>query len=104
MIDWDAVVLSKVHAVFEEVVTYFPKDGVSYSTVGVFDKEYLQIKAGLENMSARPLLGVRRADLQADPQQGDIFIVVRLGERYVVREIEPDSHGEIKLLANRLNT
>lgn len=103
-IDWDAMVLTPLNSVFGEEITYIPSSTRTAVTVsGVFDEGYTQIDSigeGVGASTVSPVLGVRAADFTATPRQRDELVRVKTGRRYVVKDVQPDSHGHIKLLLN----
>lgn len=106
-IDWDGLVLAPCHAAFGEpagTVTYFPQIGASFDLEGsVFDDGFhtRDLLAGPSISTSQPTLGVRLALFPAGvlPLQGD-GVALR-GQLYLVRDVQPDSHGEARLLLNR---
>lgn len=105
MVDWDALVLAPLQAVFGEPVTFIPASGdAPFVGAGVFDEAYRQIDlAGGEAVTTEcPVLGVRlsafQSPMQAVPQQGDKLSI--RGATYMIREVQKDSHGGAKLLLN----
>jgi hypothetical protein len=106
MIDWDKTVIGPLMKVFGEAVTYAPAIGLPFPIIGVFDEAYrgIALASGTEVPSVMPVLGVRMAEFTAMPKRGDQLTVVRTGEVFVVKEVDPDGHGEIKLLLNFLGT
>jgi hypothetical protein len=103
VIDWDKAVLGPVHAQFGEPVTFMPARGMPFPIEGVFDKAYLSVSPlgdGSMMTAAMPVLGVRLALFPSDapPVQGDQLKILSAGTTYRVKEVQPDGHGEGKLL------
>lgn len=112
MIDWDALVIGPAVAIFGETVAYTPQSGETMAITGVFDEAYkpllplggsmgrepLDIGMTGDTVSAGPVLGVRLADFPVPPAQGDALVV--RGTAFVVREVQADGHGAVKLLLN----
>jgi hypothetical protein len=77
-------------------VTWLPAAGGNFAIDGIFDAAYREVSFGGTGnavSSTHPTLGVRIADLRADPKQGDKVQISRTGKTYIVRQAEPDSHG-----------
>lgn len=109
MIDFDALVLTPlVEKIFGESVLYAPAlvGASSFAIQGVYDAEYKEVDpAGEMGVTTyMPVLGVRSkafVDLaQPLPLQGDKLTIVRTGEKYIVKEVQPDSHGHLLLKLN----
>lgn len=105
MVDWDALVLAPLQAVFGEPVTFIPASGdTPFVGAGVFDEAYRQIDlAGGEAVTTEcPVLGIRvsafQSPMQILPKQDDKLSI--RGVTYVIREVQLDSHGGAKLLLN----
>lgn len=109
-IDWDALVLAPLNAVFGEPLTYYPRTGAPFQITGVFDTAYTPVAldgngdAGV--ISARPVCGVRLSEFPIgfDPEaaQKDQLIRVGTGVRYTVKAGKSDGHGHVRLELNRL--
>ncbi len=108
MIDWDKKVLNPTIKVFGEPVTYFPVGGGEVPITGVFDEAYREIisldSEMIESNTTRPALGVRSIQFSVSPAKGDQLVIVRLKERYVVRDVRPDGHGHLLLMLNHLRS
>lgn len=103
MVDWDALVLAPLQAVFGEPVTFIPASGAAPVVgSGIFDEAYTEVDAVGGIISVGPALGIRLSEFQSPfqtaPKQDDRFVV--RGKTYTVREPRPDSHGGMKLLLN----
>ncbi|HQT79769.1 MAG TPA: hypothetical protein PLD10_22220 [Rhodopila sp.] len=104
MIDWDGLVIGPCVAnVFGEAVTYTYANGAPVNMTGVFDEQYLGLEPadGQTVTTAMPVLGVQMSQFPAPPQQGDTVLILRTGNRYIVREVRPDGHGAAKLMLNQ---
>lgn len=107
MVDWDSLVLAPLFGIFAEPIDYAPASGASsYRIAGVYDAQYHPIDpdTGVRLMSSAPMIGVRDTELALlgapAPQQDDRMTVVRLGLMFVIREVQPDSHGHTRCLLN----
>jgi hypothetical protein len=102
-IDWDKALLGAVHGVFAEPVIFMPSRGLPFPIDGVFDKAYLGVSPlgdGTTMSTTMPVLGVRLALFPpgAPPVQDDKLQILSSGATYRVKEVQPDGHGEAKLL------
>lgn len=105
-LDLDALVIGPTVSVWGEkgqgkpVPVYRPASGGAFEMDGVFDAQYSSIRFsdGAAISTVSPMLGVRASDFppSAGPLQGD-RITIRNGI-YVVTDVNPDSHGWIKLI------
>jgi hypothetical protein len=89
--------------VFGGLVTYTPTEGASFDVNGVYDDAYTEVHAagdGTSVTSTSPILGVQLADFPCLPLQGDTLVVKKTGERFIVKEVRPDSHGWAILMLN----
>ncbi len=104
MIDWDKNVLVGVHSVFGENVTYSPATGGSFQVQGIFDAATREVDpmTGVYVTTANPCLGVRLSQFADPPKQGDTVEVPSVSKTFVVKEVRPDSHGEARLMLNRV--
>lgn len=110
MIDWDALVLAPNFAVFGESMqlTYTPKAGAAFPIDAVFDsafRELTLIETDPAMNTVGPVIGVRLAQFAAQtppvtPAQGDRVLIPRIAATFVVRNVEPDSHGWALLRLN----
>jgi len=80
---------------FAEVVTIYPAAGGSYTLNAIFDKAFEEVDPETEEpiLSTRPILHFKEADLQAEIQPGDEFVV--RGVRYTIITHEPDGVGTV---------
>jgi hypothetical protein len=111
-IDWDALVLGPVMAIFGEGVPddaamanwplYTPRGLAGFRlAAAVFDAEYEQVDInadGSTSTSRRPVLGVRVALFPRMPAQNDKVTIPATGKTYVVRDVQSDGHGHAKLM------
>lgn len=109
-IDWDAEVLSPVMGLFGEGIPgdqstlplYTPRGLPAFRLAdAVFDAEFEQVTVngdGSTSSSRRPVLGVRVALFPRAPAQDDKVRIPSTGKLYVVKDVQPDGHGEAKLM------
>lgn len=113
MLDLDGLIISPCMDVFGEPIAYWGTGTVATPIQGVYDESYLPLQplgsnvAGLSSLAmgalpnitaALPVLGIRAADLPVLPEQGDRLTV--RGQDFLVREVQADGHGWLKLLLN----
>lgn len=107
-VDWDGALLAPLMSVFGEACEHRPRGGEPYTLTGIFDRAYTQQIVGEDgspaSVSTFPVVGVRDAELEVAPRQGDIFYIIRTGETFTIRDIRPDSHGGTCLELNRVKT
>lgn len=105
-VDFDALVLGPLEGVFAEDMTFTPRGSfITYAVKGVFDEGHNEIVIGEDSVPANvnvPALGIRQALFDGAgipiPKQSDRFLV--RGARYIVKDVQPDSHGNLKILLN----
>ena len=111
MIDWDAVVLGPVMAIFGEdpahgLPIYRPAEGAAFTLAdAVFDDAYFALvmgDGGPEVDTIQPVLGVRLSLFPIPPARGDQVDLPRVLTAFVVRDIQPDGHGHAKLFLSRV--
>jgi hypothetical protein len=106
VIDWDALVLGPLEAVFGEdtPATYMPRVGASYDLPGVFDAGHVVV-ALLDQASpastVRPVFGVRLVNMRGAPAKGDRVLIQSTGVVYTVEDCQPDGHGWAKLILGK---
>jgi hypothetical protein len=100
MIDWDAVVLAPLNEVFGEPVQYTPAGQSMARISGIYDDAYKEVDPETGFATTAPLVTVRLAELGQLPKQGDWIDIERTAEKYVIRNVEPDGKGSLKLLLN----
>jgi hypothetical protein len=113
----DTAILGPCMDVFGYTITYSFQTGGSQVITGVFDREFLSLAAlgagpfpsqGALAIGApgaistrKPVLGVQLSQFTAGtPAQGDrLSVYTNAGEylTFVVREVQPDGHGDAKL-------
>lgn len=112
MIDWDRLVLEPLEAVFGEgeqggeQIMYHPLYGDPYAIDGVFDEAYrdADLIDGLVGANTTmPVLGVRLARFQCPPKQNDQVVIPRTGKTYIIKDVQPDSHGSLKLMLGEMD-
>lgn len=106
-IDWDALVVGPTMGVFGDAVTYRPAAGAPFDITGIYDEGNKQLM-GLDDGSAGlnesgPVLGVQLSQFPSPPLQNDQLYVntvagVVINRTFVVRDVQPDSHGAAKLM------
>lgn len=87
---------------FGEEVDYRPKNGGSRRIQAVFDEEFLAVDPNTEALvsSNNPAIGIRLADLDAEPQQGDKVLIG--GKRlFKVEDSIEDGQGGATLTLTR---
>ncbi|HAY0218982.1 TPA: hypothetical protein U0V61_005049 [Escherichia coli] len=105
-VDWDTNLLAPLFGVFGEACEYRSRRGGAYLITGIYDRAYTQQltgeDGGMVSVSTFPVLGVRDADFVMPPAQGDSVMIIRTGELFTVRDVQPDSHGGTRLELNRV--
>lgn len=107
MIDWDQNLLGPLEETFGEPVNYRPAGAAAYDIAGVFDRAYTQDVEPLDAddptiNTTLPVLGVRDAAFRKPPLQGDRLYIPGVAQLFVVKDVQPDSHGGSKLILNRV--
>lgn len=109
-IDWDAILLAPVMGVFGEGIPAVPSSWPIYTPAGgigfpledaVFDRAYAVVVLdgdGSEVTSRKPCLGVRRSLFAADPKQDDTVFIPSVPGSFIVKDVQPDGHGHVKLI------
>lgn len=104
MINWDQKLLAPLHRVFGQPINYRPKNGVAFDTEGIFDRPYSEEfetpEGSSEINTTSPVIGVRAGAFLTEPAQGDRLYLYSDNTTYVVSDVQPDSHGGIKLILN----
>ncbi|HAU4319040.1 TPA: hypothetical protein F6U59_05625 [Serratia marcescens] len=113
-INWDQHLLAPLHGVFGDPVEYRPGGGAEpYTISGIFDRAYTQEVEPLDDGSTinttKPVLGVRDSQFRAPPKQGDRVLVGIVGglpvnTLFAVADVQPDSHGGMKLILNKVKS
>lgn len=107
-IDWDSAVLEPCHdQAFGESATFSPKGGGRpFGVIGIFFNGFTQ-DVVLEDGSigvntVQPVFAVR-ANLfgSSPPQRNDRITVQSNGATYVIRDVQPDGMGELRLQLQR---
>jgi hypothetical protein len=106
VIDWDADCLGPVMAVFGGGVNYRPRTGAAFDIAdAVFDAQYAYVvrdpQTGEDVTTTSPVLGVRSILFPTPPKQNDSVLIGASGVLYVVKDVQPDGHGHIRLLLNK---
>ena len=106
MIDWDDNLLKPLHEAFGEPVNYRPQGGEAYDIEGIFDRAHTRDVETLEGDIAintvKPVLGVRDASFKSPPKQGDRLYIPRVNILFVIKDVQPDSHGGTRLELNEV--
>ena len=110
--DFSGTVLLANMNTFAAPVTYTPRDSTeSYSARGVFDEAYeeLQVIDGEAVTVRMAVLGIRLAEFQTLPVQGDLLLVFPFinsqeSKSFIVREFRNDGHGGGKIMLNKRET
>lgn len=106
-IDWDQHLLAPLHGMFGDPVEYRPVGKPGFTINGIFDRAYTQVAENLDGdaeiNTTKPILGVREEEFPQLPQQGDrLYISTVAGKPheklYAVSDVQPDSHGGLKLV------
>lgn len=108
-IDWDAAVLSPCHEqAFGEPGIFTPMGGSPLPITGIFFNGYTQRVALLDGSvdvtTVKPMFAVRSAQFGARlPRQNDSISVTSNGASYVVKDVQPDGVGELRLELQRMD-
>lgn len=104
MINWDEKLLAPLQNVFGQPINYRPKRGTPFDTEGIFDRPYSKEFETLDGTSeintTSPIIGVRLSEFPDEPKQGDRLFIYSDNTLYVVSDVQPDSHGGVKLILN----
>jgi hypothetical protein len=97
-------VMNRAVGVFGKAVTYIPKSGAAYAPNGIFDNVFEQVDPDTERIVAsnQPNIGFRKADLQADPVQGDKVIVD--GKTYRVIDAQEDGIAGVRVMLHEVTS
>jgi len=92
-----SVVHNTIKRTMGEDADYEPLSGGSFSIVGVFNDRHVFVDPQTEQVvsSNQPTLGVKRADMPADPVKGDKITFRE--KRYTVSDSQEDGEGWIHL-------
>lgn len=109
MINWDQELLAPLQQVFGEPVNYRPAGAAAYDITGIFDRAYTQDVEPLDSddptiNTTNPVLGVQDSAFRKPPKQGDRLYIPSVAEVFIVKDVQPDSHGGRKLVLNRVKT
>jgi len=105
-IDWDAEVLGPCHETFGEPATFLPNEGGSSDIIGVFFNGFTQdvvLEDGSIGVnSVAPVFAVRSSQFGARPPvRNDSIKIASNGATYVIRDVQPDGVGELRLQLQR---
>lgn len=103
---WDSKVQNLLghctsEAAFGAEVQHIPAVGATQLLQGIWSDVYLSVNPedGVQVMSAQPNIGARLSDFVTAPNKGDIM--VRSGQRYIIRAVEPDGEGGVTLVLEK---
>lgn len=109
MINWEEKVLKPLmkSSVFGELVNYRPKSGAkAFDINGIYDspwaKEFINLDDTAEINTTSPVIGVRRGEFINEPVQGDRLFIYSDNQLFYVSDVQPDSHGGLKLILNQV--
>lgn len=108
-IDWDINLLQPLQNVFGETVNYRPASGEAYDITGIFDRAYTRDVDPMDPgdptvNTTRPVIGVRDVSFITQPKKGDRVYVYSVETLFVVSDVQPDSHGGMRLELNRVGS
>jgi hypothetical protein len=105
-VDWDALVLAPLHAIFGETIFYQPIDAEIFRlTDAVFDRAYIQVgtdAGGVPVTALHTIVGIRLASCPPRfvPKDGDR--VTRDDVTWQVVDEQPDGKGNVVLVLGAL--
>lgn len=109
MINWEEKVLKPLMktSIFGERMNYRPKTGEpAFDIHGIYDrpwaKEFINLDDTAEINTTSPVVGVRRGEFIVSPVQGDKLFIYGENELFYISDVQPDSHGGIKLILNQV--
>lgn len=93
---WDSL---KSH--FGETITYTPAVGDPVEIQAMIDKAFISLDpaSGAAQVSTKPMIGVKKADLEADPKADDT--VEMRGATYRVVEVQDDGQAGWDLILHK---
>lgn len=106
-VDWDATVLEPCHdQAFGEPATFTPLGLASIPITGVFFNGYTRdvelVDGSIDVNSVAPVFAVRTALFGTrPPQRNDSITIASNGATYVIRDVQPDGVGELRLELQR---
>lgn len=109
-VDWDANVLGPCHVqAFGEAATFTPAGGSALAITGIFFNGYAQrvdlLDSGVGVTTVKPVLAVRTEQFGSRlPRQGDAISIASNGSSYVIKDVQPDGVGELRLELQRTDT
>jgi hypothetical protein len=108
-VDWDASVLSQCHEIaFGEPATFMPYVGAPVSIIGIwFDGYRHNVDLGDEVgvTTVKPVFAVRTAQFTgALPKQNDKLAVTSVNTTYVIKDVQPDGVGELRLELQKVSS
>src|SRR5471030_969700 len=101
-IDWDAMVIAPLVGIFGEDVIYTSAGGPPFPISLVYDEgnKDLDLAGGTGVNTSNPIVSGRLADFLVPPAQGDTLLIVGTGETFIVKDVESDGKGAVKLPLN----
>ncbi|MEX3691881.1 hypothetical protein AB3X91_09065 [Paraburkholderia sp. BR14263] len=108
-IDWDAVVLSPCHDnAFGEPATFRPVGASPIGITGIFFDGYnrnVDLGDGTGLTTVKPVFVVRSAQFgKRLPKQNDGLSVASVNVSYVIRDVQPDGLGELRLELHKVSS
>jgi len=107
-IDWDSEVLEPCHdQAFGEPAAFSPQGGgAPFTVTGIFFNGFTQsvelVDGSIGVNSVQPVFAVRASLFGASPpRRNDRIAVQSNGATYVIRDIQPDGMGELRLQLQR---
>lgn len=105
-VDWDAVLLAPVFAVFgDEEVVFTPggEQGTdSFDMQLVYDEgnKDIDLAGGSGVNASNPIVYGQQSRFAVDPLQGDYILIVRTGDLFEIKDINNDGRGTVTLSLN----
>lgn len=101
-IDWDAMVIGPTVGVFGQPVIYTSVNGTTFPITLVYDEgnKDLDLAGGQGVNTSNPIVSGRLADFVVPPKQDDTLVIVKTGEKFIVKDTEEDGKGAVKLPLN----
>src|SRR5471032_2908071 len=98
------MVVGPTVGVFGEPVIFTPAGAAPYPDPInlVYDEgnKDLDLAGGTGVNTSNPLASGSLSDFPTMPLQGDTLLIVRTGETFIVKDVESDGHGSVKLMLN----
>lgn len=107
-VDFNALVLGPTSDAFADPATFIPAAGGTITTLfgpnqgrGVFDEGHSllgDVGGDVPTSTARPVLGIRLSEFTTAPVQNDKVQIPKVDCTYIVKDVQPDSHGHALLI------